>query len=81
MFDKQVLGINLLVFHRAPKTLDEDVVDGAALVIHADADLVRVEYAGIGLTAGADLLAVMPAIFSAPNIEQATQEFIAGYAL
>jgi hypothetical protein len=24
---------------------------------------------------------VMPAIFSAPNIEQATQEFIAGYAL
>jgi hypothetical protein len=32
--------VHLLVFHRAPQTLDEDVVTAATLAVHADLDAV-----------------------------------------
>jgi len=41
-----VTQVDLLVFHAAPQTLDEDVVETAGAAVHADADLGLVEPAG-----------------------------------
>ena len=38
--------IHLLVFHRAPQAFDEDVIQRAALAVHADTDLVLLQQAG-----------------------------------
>ena len=41
-----VAQVDLVVFHGAPQTLDEDVVETAAAAVHADAPLGLVELAG-----------------------------------
>lgn len=41
-----VVEADLLVFHAAPRTLDEDGVETAAAAVHADADFGLVEPAG-----------------------------------
>src|SRR5450631_3600991 len=38
--------VHLLIFHRAPKPLDEHVVPPRAFAVHADLDLVRRQHAG-----------------------------------
>src|SRR5271165_3087826 len=40
------LEVDLLVLHRPPEPLDEDVVAPGALAVHADGDPVRLEDAG-----------------------------------
>lgn len=44
-----LLGIHLLVLHRASQAFDEDVIQGTALAIQADADLLALQHAGEGL--------------------------------
>jgi hypothetical protein len=38
--------VHFLVLHTAPQPLDEDIVDPAALAVHADLDAMRFEGAG-----------------------------------
>jgi hypothetical protein len=38
-----VRQVDLLIFHRTPEALDEDVIDGAALTVHADLNVAREE--------------------------------------
>jgi len=40
------IQVDVLVLHRSPKTLDEDVVEGASSAIHADRDALALQHTG-----------------------------------
>ena len=58
--------INLLLLHAAPQALDKDVVDPAALAVHADADVMLLERAG-ELLAGELTAQTLPLVNESPH--------------